>query len=203
VVVASEQLTARSPELLGILAERFEGEVFGLYSGALRIAFDDANPARLPLAASALREAMDDLEREGGFAHRVPDWLQRIAKLEKAWKVVQRSGGIEGFAATLDEFFVEAGNFPSRRSLAEGTLGRFDPTGRDAPPAVREARAAQWMEFREFFNKVLHRRIKVTDSEFRRQFEAFEAFLLDWLRPPVTADQAVLDELLAMGPPDA
>ena len=202
-LVTSERLTARSPELLGILAERFEGEALGLYAGALRIAFDDANPVRLPLAASALREAMDDLEREGGFAHRIPDWRQRIAKLERAWKVSQRSGGIEGFAATLDEFFAESNSFPSRRSLAEGTLGRFDPTARDAPPAVRDARAAQWMEFREFFNNVLHRKIKVTDGEFRRRFEAFEGFLLDWLRPPVTADQAALDELLRMGPPDA
>jgi hypothetical protein len=73
-VVTSERLTARSPELLRILAERFEGEALDLYTGALRIAFDDANPARLPLAASALREAMDDLEGEGGFAHRIPDW---------------------------------------------------------------------------------------------------------------------------------
>jgi hypothetical protein len=68
---------------------------------------------------------------------------------------------------------------------------------------VREARAAQWLEFRLFFNNVLHRKIKVTDGEFRRRFEAFEGFLLDWLRPPVTADQAALDELLRMGPPDA
>src|SRR3954471_23438204 len=111
----SERLTARSPELLGILAERFEGEGLGLYPGALRIAFDNANPARLPLAASALREAMDDLEREGGFTHRVPDWRQRIAKLEKAWKVAQRSGGIESFAETLWEFFGDANDFPSRR----------------------------------------------------------------------------------------
>lgn len=202
-MVTRERLTARSPELLGILAERFEGDALGLYTGALRIAFDDANPARLPLAASALREAMDDLEREGGFAHRIPDWRQRIAKLEEAWKGAHDSDGIEMFAATLDKFFAECNSFPSRRSLAEGTLGRFDPTGRDAPPDVREARAAQWVEFREFFNKVLHRKIRVTDGEFRRQFEAFERFLLDWLRPPVTADQAALDELLRMGPPDA
>jgi hypothetical protein len=201
--VTSKRSTARSPELLGILQERFEGEVHGLYTGALRIAFDDANPARLPLAASALREAMDDLEREGGFAHRAPDWRQRIARLEKAWRVAQRSGSIEPFAATLDEFFAESSNFPSRRSLAEGTIGRFDPMAREAPPAVREARAARWMEFREFFNNVLHRKIKVTDGEFRQRFEAFEGFLLDWLRPPVTADQAALDKLLRMGPPDA
>ena len=87
------------------------------------------NPARLPLAASALREAMDDLEREGGFAHRVPDWRQRIATLENAWTVAQRSGGDRGFAATLDEFFAESEQLPEPALARRGDARKIRPHG--------------------------------------------------------------------------
>lgn len=202
------ELTAHSRELLEIFDGRFSGDARILYEGALRMVSDAANPVRLPLAAAALREVMDDLEREAGFAHQVPDWKERIAKLERAWEVARRSlgvgpdGGGTGFGQTLDEFLADFHSIPSRRDLADGTIGRFDPARREAPPVVREARAGAWMRFRGYFNNVLHREIQPTDAGFRGLLEEFESFLLDWLRPRTFADFDAIDALLRKGPPD-
>lgn len=200
--------SARSLELLEILDTSFSGDARSLYEGALRMVSDVTNPVRLPLAAAALREIMDDLEDEAGFAHQPPDWKQRIGKLEAAWEVAQRSlgvsaeGGGTGFAQILDEFFADCRSIPSRRDLADGTIGRFDPAGREAPPVVREARAAEWMELRRYFNVVLHRETRPTAAHFRGKLEEFEGFLLDWLRPRTFADFDAIDEVLEIGPPD-
>lgn len=208
VVAASLELSARAHELLEILDDRFKGDARMLYEGAQRMVSDATNPVRLPLAAAALREIMDELEDEAGFTHQVPDWKERIAKLESAWEVAERSlgagpnGGASGFAHTLDEFFAGCHRVPKRRDLADRTIGRFDPARREAPPVVREARAAAWMEFRRYFNIVLHREIRPTDTDFRRQLERFEDFLFDWLRPPTFADFDLIDELLQKGPPN-
>lgn len=199
------EISARSRELLEVLRDRFKGDAHLLYESAMRVLVDKSNPARLPLAAAAVREIMDDLEREAGFAHRMPDWKERIAKLEKAWQVAGTSldvadGG--GFVKTLEEFFEEFHRVPSRRTLADSTICAFDPATRLPPPAVRDARADAWGKFRRYFNGVLHREAHPTDVDFHREFESFEAFLFDWLRPPTSADLDALDELLSRGPPD-
>lgn len=202
------EVSARSLELLEILDHSFSGDARSLYEGALRIVSDPTNPVRLPLAAAALREIMDDLEDEAGFAHEPPDWKERIGKLEAAWEVAQRSlgvspdGGGTGFVQTLDEFFAGCRSIPSRRDLADGTIGRFDPARREAPPVVREARAAVWMNFRRYFNVVLHREIRPNATDFRGQLEEFEGFLIDWLRPRTFADFDTIDEVLHKGPPN-
>jgi hypothetical protein len=200
-------LNERSRELLEILGDRFKGDAQVLYEGGIRILADTSNPARLPLAASAVREIMDDLEREAGFAHPPPDWKERIAKLEMAWQVAERSldageGDGDGFAKTLEEFFTAFNRVPTRRSLADRAICAFDPAASMPPPAVRDARADTWSKLRRYFNRTLHREIRPTDAEFRRAFEAFETFLVDWLRPPTSADLDAIDDVLRKGPPD-
>ena len=68
------------------------------------------------------------------------------------------------------------------------------------PPAVQDARADAWMGFRDRFNKVLHRGVKVAEAEFRNELDGFESFLMRWLRPRTFEDFDALDVLLARGP---
>jgi len=198
----------RSRELLDILARRFEGDAAQLYEGGLRVFADESNPARLTLAASALREVMDDLESQAGFAHHVPDWKERIAALEAAWDAAGRSvaaggAGEAAFVEALERFFTDFHEVPRRRELAEGAIGKFDPARREASPAVRDARAEAWMKLRFYFNNVVHRNFRPTESEFRHQVDAFEDFLFDWLRPPTFAHLDAIDAVLRRGPPDS
>jgi hypothetical protein len=201
------ELGGRSRELLDILADK--GKAGALYEGALRMLIDGANPVRTRLAAHALRELMDELEREAGFSRKEPTLKQRVGKLHEEWKVAERSlavgsdGSGSGFVQTLDTFFAAyEADYPQRRDKAGATIGKLDPAGREGPPAVREARADAWMQFRDYFTKVAHGSTGSTDAEFRRRLESFESFLLDWFEPRTFADFEVIDELLEEGPPD-
>lgn len=201
------ELSGRSRELLDILVD-FEGAAAVLYEGALRVVADGANPVRIRLAAHALRELMDDLEREAGFTRKGPTLKERVRKLHEEWKVAEHSfevspdGSGSGFAQTLDAFFAgyEA-DYPERRDQAGATIGKLDPAGREAPPTVREARASAWMRFRGYFNNVAHGSAG-SDAEFRNRLQSFESFLLDWFEPRTFADFEAIDELLKQGPPD-
>lgn len=196
------ELGPRTRELLEILEDRFESDVPRLYRAALHVMSDEQNPARIPLAAAALREVMDQMEADAGFAHSPPDWKKRIATLEQEW---QRTGGtVDGnakFKDAVEEFFEHFRGVPTREQLALGTFARFDPAARDAPPAVRQARAKTWGGLRFDFNLFLHRKRRPAENEFRLRVEVFEGFLLDWLRPQTFADLDAIDQLLRAGPP--
>lgn len=201
-------LSGRSRELLDILVD-FKGNAGVLYEGALRVATDGGNPVGIRLAAHALREVMDDLEREAGFTRKGPTLKERVGQLHEEWKVAERSfevasdGSGRGFVHTLNEFFAAyEADYPDRRDQASATIGKLDPAGREAPPAVRNARASAWMRFRRYFNNVLHGSTGPADAEFRSQLESFEAFLLDWFEPRTFADFEAIDDLLQRGPPN-
>lgn len=201
------ELSGRSGKLLDILVD-FEGGAAALYEGALRVVADGANPVRIRLATHALRELMDDLEREAGFARKGPTLKERVRKLHEEWKVAERSfemsadGNGSGFVQTLDAFFAAyEADYPERRDQASATIGKLDPAGREAPPTVREARASAWMRFRRYFNNVAHGSAD-SDAEFRKRVQSFESFLLDWFEPRTFADFAAIDELLQKGSPD-
>jgi hypothetical protein len=201
------ELSGRPREILDILVD-LKGDAGVLYEGALRVVADGANPVRIRLAAYALRELMDDLAREAGFTRQGQGLKERVGELQKEWRVARRSfeagsdGRGTGFVQTLDKFFVAYdADYPKRRDQARATIAALDPAKREAPPAVREARANAWMRYREYFNGVLHGSIP-PDAEFRSRFEGFESFLLDWFGPRTFADLDAIDELIRKGPPN-
>ena len=58
------------------------------------------------------------------------------------------------------------------------------------------------MDFSGYFSGVLHSG-KATEEAFMAELNAFERFLLDWLRPETFRDFNEMDKLIARGPPDA
>jgi len=197
------ELSGRSRQLLAALAER-QDEAGALYEGALRVLADRGNPARIRLAACGLRELLDEFH-EGPKGEKLGE---RVKQLKKRWQVASRSFGATpddaetGFAATLDAFFVEfERDYPGRRNQASDTIRRLDPSGRAAPPVVHRARGNEWMEFSGYFSGVLHGG-HPTEEAFLSRLQAFERFLLDWLRPRTFADLSEIDNLIAEGPPD-
>lgn len=198
------ELNGRARDVLAALTER-NNEAGTLYTGALRVLADRENPARVRLAAYCLRELLEAFhEKKKG-----EDLKELVRKLQKSWEVVSRSFGVEpdgddrSFAQTLNNFFVQFENDnPRRKVRASDTIGRLDPSGRTAPPVVNRARGDAWIEFIDYFNGVLHGGKRPTEESFLSQLEAFERFLLDWLRPQTFADLSEIDNLIAKGPPD-
>jgi hypothetical protein len=209
------ELSGRTRDVVAALTNR-DKEVVRLYEGALRVLTDAQNPARLRLAACGLRELLDELDD----APKPRDLKQRVRDLRDAWEVSKRTFGVapaaeddsqpkdsvggeeSSFVRTLDLFFVAFGeDHPRRRERAGDTIEKLDPSGRAAPPVVREARGDAWMRFSGYFSAVLHGGKRPTDGEFRSQLEAFEVFLLDVLRPQTFADLSEIDKLIAEGPP--
>ena len=198
------ELSGRARDLLAALTER-KDEAGALYEGALRALADRENPARIRLAACGLRELLDEFH-EGPKGEKLGD---RVKQLKKQWEVASRSfgaapdGDTTGFATTLDDFFVDfEQDYPGRRNQASDTIQRLDPSGRTVPPVVHRARGDEWMDFSGYFSSVLHGGRRPTEKSFLSQIQAFERFLLDWLRPRTFADISEIDSLIAEGPPD-
>jgi len=168
---------------------------------------DPANPARIQLAAHALRELLNELEHAAGLAPKKPSLKERVHKLYQQWEAAQPSLEINpdrsGFVQTLSEFFKEFhDDYPTRRDQGGITIDSLDPARRVAPPAVREARADLWMDFRDNLNRIAHGK-ECSDAEFREQLQRLEGFLFDLLRPRTLADFREIDELLEKTSPDA
>jgi hypothetical protein len=200
----NQELSGRSREILDILAD-YDGQAAVLYEGALRVLADGENPARIRLAACALRELLDDFQ-DGPKGENLK---VRVTKLKGAWEVAQRSleggpdAGGSGFAVVLDSFFVEfEADYPQRRSQAGATVERLDPSGRSSAPVVQRARGDRWMDFSGYFSRVLHGGARPAEADFRTRVDAFEDFLTDVLRPHTFADFDDLDDVIASGPPD-
>lgn len=198
----------RSTPLLEILDELFEGDARELYVGAAQTVSGPPSLGCHVMVSAAVREIMDLIEKAAGYDHSPPDWKERVRKLEKAWRIAEHSetgsgAGIAGFAPVLNDFFETANSLPRRRDLATGTLQQFDPTMRETSPTVQEQRAARWMSFRKYFSDVLHRNFRPAHEDFEAQFDAFEEFLIRWLRPPTFDDYDAIEALLREGPPSA
>jgi hypothetical protein len=198
------ELSGRARDVLAALTDHND-EAAALYEGALRVLADRENAARIRLAACGLRELLDEFH-EGPKGEKLGE---RVKRLRDHWEVAERSLGVtpeaqaSGFAQTLDGFFVEyERDYPRRRDQASDTIGRLDPSGRAAPPVVHRARGDEWMAFSGYFSGVLHGDVRPTEDAFQARLEAFERFLLDWLRPRTFADLSEIDDLIAKGPPD-
>jgi hypothetical protein len=199
---------SRSQEVLEAL-QRQKGRAARFYEGALRALADRANPVRAEMAAYALRELIEELERQVGGASKPPRLGDLLETFQARWTEAPRRPGDRGlvddcdpaiFAA--DQFLkdVEGGHL-ARRDRAQQALGGLDPVRRPAPPDTERARIERLLRYREQFNDILHGPRPADAAEFASLLEGFETFLLAILRPRTFEDFAVIDGLLEEGPP--
>jgi hypothetical protein len=201
--------TPRSQELLETLL-RERGRLGHFYEGALRVLADTSNPVRVEMAAYSLRELIEELERAAVTSPSKGPRLGDLVELLKSnWEKAERNAIGDGLVnpcdpavRAVDEFLAEADcGEKKRRNRAQTAIRELDPARREGPPAVLELRVERLMEFREEFNKVLHRPEATAVAELDAKLRRFEHFLLDWFRPQTFADFDAIDTLLNEGPP--
>lgn len=202
------QLSSRSREVLEVLA-RQKGRPDRFYEGALRALADLANPVRAEMAAYALRELIQELERAAGAPKKGPGLGDLLSTFRTKWEAAERRSSDRGLVDNcdpavfaVDQFLDEAkeGHL-SRRDRAQETLSGLDPVQRVGPPDTEERRIEALLDFREEFNEALHGE-RPTDAEaFTPLVERFETFLLAWFQPRTFEDFSEIDELLEEGPP--
>lgn len=201
------QLSNRSREVLEVLA-RQKGRPATFYEGALRALADRANPVRAEMAAYALRELIQELERAAGAPKKGPGLGDLLRAFRPKWEAAERRPDDRGLidncdpaVFAVDQFLDEAkeGHL-NRRDRAQETLSGLDPVKRVGPPDTEE-RIEALLDFREEFNEALHGE-RPTDAEsFAPLVERFETFLLAWFQPRTFEDFTEIDELREEGPP--
>lgn len=200
------QLSSRSREVLEVLA-RQKGRPATFYEGALRALADRANPVRAEMAAYALRELIQELERAAGAPKKGPGLGDLLRAFRPKWEAAKRRPDDRSLiddpaVFTVDQFLDEAkeGHL-NRRDRAQETLSGLDPVQRVGPPDTEEERIEALLDFRKEFNEALHGE-RPTDAEaFASLVERFETFLLAWFQPRTFEDFSEIDELLEEGPP--
>lgn len=202
------ELSSRSREALEVLA-RQKGRPDRFYEGALRALADRANPVRAEMAAYALRELIQELERAAGAPKKGPGLGNLLSVFRPKWEAAERRPNDRGLVDNCDQAVFAVDQFLddareghlSRRDRAQETLSGLDPVQRVNPPDTEEGRIEALLEFREEFNEALHGE-RPTDAEaFSSLVERFETFLLAWFQPRTFEDFSEIDELLGEGPP--
>lgn len=202
------ELSGRSREVLEVLA-RQKGRPDRFYEGALRTLADRANPARAEMAAYALRELIQELERAAGAPKKGPSLGDLLSAFRPKWEAAERRSYDRGLVDNCDRAIFAVDQFlddareghRSRRDRAQETLSGLDPVQRVNPPDTEEGRVEALLGFREEFNEALHGD-RPTDAEaFSSLVERFETFLLAWFQPRTFEDFSEIDELLEEGPP--
>lgn len=202
------QLSSRSREVLEVLA-RQKGRPASFYEGALRALADRANPVRAEMAAYALRELIQELERAAGAPKNGPGIGDLLRAFRPKWEAAERRSDDRGLVDNCDPAVFAVDRFLdqakeghlSRRDRAQETLSGLDPVQRVGPPDTEEERIEALLDFREEFNEALHGE-RPTDAEgFAPLVERFETFLLAWFQPRTFEDFTEIDELLEEGPP--
>jgi hypothetical protein len=201
--------TPRSQELLETLL-RERGRLGHFYEGALRVLADPSNPVRVEMAAYALRELIEELERAAvENPSKGPRLGDLVDQLRSNWGAADRNAEGDGLldprdpaVLAVDRFLADADHGEkTRRNRAQTTIRELDPARREGPPTVTELRVERLLEFRDDFNEVLHRPEATAAAELEAKLLRFERFLLDWFRPQTFADFDAIDTLLDEGPP--
>jgi hypothetical protein len=201
--------SSRSQEVLRTLAEQ-EGRAARFYEGALRALADRANPVRVEMAAYALRELIEELERQTVGVRKGPKLGDLLKKLRGDWTAAPRRPTDRGLLDDCDPAIFAVDRFLEdvkvghrrRRDRAQQALGGIDPVGRPNPPDTEIARTMELLRFRERFNDVLHGPESTEVAAFDALLEGFETFLLAILRPRTFEDLSEIDEFLEEGPPE-
>jgi hypothetical protein len=202
------ELSSRSQELLGVLA-RQRGRPDHFYEGALRALADRANPVGAEMAAYALRELLQELERAADAPKKGPNLGDLLGVFQPKWEAAPRSADDRGLVDSCDPAVFAADQFladaneghRSRRDRAQETLSGLDPVQREGPPDTEKARIEAFLKFREDFNDALHGEHPTDAEAFSPLVERLETFLLAWFQPQTFDAFGELDELLEEGPP--
>jgi hypothetical protein len=134
------ELSGRSRELLDTL-ERETRRAGQFYEGALRALADRPNPVRAEIAAYALRELIEELERAALAPKKGPTLGDLLAEFRPRWEAAERrpSGSLveadDPAVSAVDRFLDEAERgHHGGRDRAQRTFRELDPTGREGPP---------------------------------------------------------------------
>ena len=203
------ELSGRSREVLDVLARQRGRRADRFYEGALRALADRANPVRAEMAAYALRELIQELERAAGAPKKGPGLGVLLSAFRPKWEAAERRPSDRGLVDNCDPAVFAVDRFLddakkghlSRRDRAQETLSGLDPVQRVGPPDTEKGRIEALLEIRDEFDRVLHGE-HLTDAEaFSSLVERFETFLLAWFQPRTFEDFSEIDELLEEGPP--
>jgi hypothetical protein len=203
------ELSSRSREVVAVLA-RQKGRPARFYEGALRALADQANPVRAEMAAYALRELIEELERAAaGTAKKGPTLGELVGVFRPKWEGARRRAEDNGLVDpcdpavfAVDQLLIDAyEGHALRRDRAQETLSGLDPVQRQNPPDTQAARIEALLRFRREFNEALHGERPTDPAAFQSRVEGFETFLLDLFRPRTFAEFDAIDNLLADGPP--
>lgn len=200
--------SSRSQEILATLTQQ-KGRAAQFYEGALRALADRANPVRVEMAAYALRELIEEIERQTGGIASGPKLGDLLESLRGAWSLAVRRPTDRGLVDdcdpaifAVDRFLEDAdAGHRRRRDRAQQALGGLDPVRRPNPPDTEVARIEELIRFRGRFNGVLHAPQATDPDSFAALVDGFETFLLAILRPRTFDDFTDIDDLLKEGPP--
>jgi hypothetical protein len=206
-VQVETQLTPRQESLREALAAR-SAEAASLYVGGLRVLADQRNPCSLRLASTAMRELFGELAsacgvinlRGGSTKSRINNLRDRVNRASTSLRLDQPPApNVARLLDLLDEFFqVEDEINPSRKAKA-GLVVAAISVATDSPALVVVPQAERLLELSDRFGAMLHGGSR---DEFAYVLADFENLLLDLLTPQTFDDYAMIDELVAEGPPD-
>jgi len=207
-------------QVLAALSER-SAKLADMYSGAIAVFQQTANPDRCALAAHDFRELMEKvpqyLDLDVPTKNR-PSLNQTMIEYGKKWdgcktKSENHSSGewtgeidvhLQGFLAETETLVVfYRGTHPARIQQASSIVCQLDPTRQRLPEPLQELRAQEWHKMYDYFVKVSHHGHSPPDEEFTKWMEALDQFLLAGWRPETAADQENLKRIIEEGERDA
>lgn len=202
------ELSGRSRKVLETLG-RHQGRADRFYEGALRALTDRSNPVRAESAAYCLRQLILELERVALASNPGPRLGDLFQAFRPRWEAAERRPEDNGLVDhcdpavfAVDQFLKDAdAAHTDHRDRAQMTLAELDPAQRPGPPDTYQARVRALFDFHGEFNRILHGKEPTDPGWFESRVEAFERFLLVWLRPRTFEDFRDIDDLLAEGPP--
>jgi hypothetical protein len=211
------QFTGRQQQICASLVQKRE-DLADLYEGALRAYSDKGNPARIILAAHAMRELADNLPKALNLPIPVDPGkiTEQMEKIEPVWsnacKSACRADGkwsghidkrLEKLLQKLEAFFEwMKENRGKRREIARQMFRTIDPAELPLPETLEQIRTQQWGKLRRYFSNSAHG-IPTADAEFEANVEALEKILLDSLYREPSEDLSAIDQILEEGAKDA
>ena len=199
---------------------RKDSRLAGMYLGALLVLHQTENPERIPLAAHALRELMENLPKylDLPVPKKPPSLKVKVMNLNQDWQHATKSsvcnanplwsGAID---VPLQKFLERVNKFfewfqtehPMRRERTEKLLKALDPLSRRLPGPIGDLRIEEWVECFDYFVPIAHHAPVSTLEDFKAWLDVLERFLLDRLKPRTFEDLAKIKEIIEEGESDA
>jgi hypothetical protein len=219
-VAAELRLAPIHQEIFDALYERGV-ELANMYMGAVAALQQKTNPDRVAQAANSLRNLMATAPRfmDVNAPLSVRASLgDMVGAYSKKWRTCQKNsnnhsnGRWEGeIDPQLRKFLQHTEEFVSFYDETHITLmekativiRHLEPLREALPDRLQKERAKQWREMYDFFTKVLHRGVFLSDKELEERAEELGRFLLTGWRPETAADQDNLKKIIEEGERDA